>query len=265
MIIIKKYFKYIGLLSLCMLSFYYTERVALYVKNKNPLMQTLNEIKETKYVSSINSTIIDDLYIIPGLNGKEVNVDESFSNMHEFNIYDEDNLIFNEIKPNISLEDNKDKIIIQGNKEKQSISIIFENINELSIYMSNNNYKVNLLINKEYYDSKYELINNSNQESIYNNIEKYLNKNNLNKNLCYVKDNNEVSSLCKNKYLFKPTLIINHSNISTNLNKVSSGDILLLKDTLSLKELKILLNQISYRNLSIIPLSELITESISAK
>lgn len=257
----KKYFKYIGLLGLCMLSFYYTERVALYVKNKNPLMKTLNEIKETKYVSSINSTIIDDLYIIPGLNGKEVNIDKSFSNMHEYNQYNEDKLVFNEVKPSISLEDNKDKIIIQGNKKKQSVSLIFENVNELSKYLVSKNYRVNLLLNQESYDDKYELINNSNQESVYNNIERYLTKNNLNKNLCYVKDNNEVSPLCINKYLFKPSLIISHSNISTTLNKVSSGDIILIKDTLSLSELELLLNQISYRNLSIIPLSELIAES----
>ena len=72
MIIIKKYFKYLGLFGLCMLSFYYTEKVALYVKNKNPVMKTLKEIQETKYVNYINSTIIDDIYIIPGLNGKEI-------------------------------------------------------------------------------------------------------------------------------------------------------------------------------------------------
>ena len=112
MIIIKKYFKYLGLFGLCMLSFYYTEKVALYVKNKNPIMKTLKEIQETKYVNYINSTIIDDIYIIPGLNGKEINLDKSFSNMHEINTYNEEYLVFNDIKPKVSLEDNKDKIII---------------------------------------------------------------------------------------------------------------------------------------------------------
>lgn len=244
-----------------MLSFYYTEKVSLYIKNKNPLMISIKEIKDTKYVSSIDSTIIDNIYIIPGLNGKEVNVDKSFSNMHELNIYNENKLVFNEIKPNISIEDNKDKIIIKGNKEKNSISIIFETNNSLSEYMYNNNYRVNLFINKETYDNKYELINNSNQDTTYNNIEKYLNKNNLNKNLCYIKDETNIPKQCKDKYLFKPSLIISHSNISQTINKISSGDIILIKDTLSLIELELLLNQISYRNLNIIPLSELIDES----
>lgn len=259
MIIIKKYFKYLGLFGLCMLSFYYTEKVALYVKNKNPIMKTLKEIQETKYVNYINSTIIDDIYIIPGLNGKEINLDKSFSNMHEINTYNEEYLVFNDIKPKISLEDNKDKIIIKGNKEKQSISLIFENYNSLSKYLLSKGLKVNILLSDKNYDNNYELINNSNN-TMYYEIEDYLNKNKLNKNLCYIKGDNNIPNNCKNKYLFKPSLIISHSNISTTINNISSGDILLIKDTISLTELEIILNQISYRNLDIIPLSELIKE-----
>lgn len=245
-----------------MLSFYYTERVALYVKNKNPLMQTLKDIKETKYVSSTNSIIIDNTYIIPGLNGQEVNLDKSFSNMHKENTYNEDYLVFNELTPLISLKDHKDKIIIRGNKKKQSISLIFESINDLSIYMSKNNYKVNLLINEEHYDKRFELINNANQEKNYYNTDSFLTSNNLNKELCYIKENEDIRSLCKNKYLFKPSLIISHSNLSTNLNKISSGDIILIKDTLTIPELELLIDQIKFRNLKIIPLSELISESL---
>lgn len=260
MINIKKYFKYLSIILLCLLSFYYTEKVALYVKSNNPLMKNITNIKDSKYVSSINSTIIDNKYIIPGLNGREVNIDKSFSNMHEYNTYNESYLVFNEIKPTISIEDNKDKIIIKGNKEKQSISLIFENINELSEYLYNNNYKVNLLIKEELNTKKYELINNSPSISNYNKIESFLNKNNLNKNICYIKEDNNINEYCKDKYLFKPSLIISHSNISTTINSITSGDIILIKDTLTLTELKLILNQINYRNLDIIPLSELIKE-----
>jgi hypothetical protein len=60
--------------------------------------------------------------------------------------------------------------------------------------------------------------------------------------------------------MFIPTLIINHSNLSSNINKVSSGDIILIKDTLTITELELLIDQISFRNLKIVPLSELINE-----
>ncbi len=261
MIIIKKYIKYLGLLILCLASFYYTEKVALYVKSKNPLMQTLKDIKETNYVSSINSTIIDDLYIIPGLNGQEINLDKSFTNLHKHNIYDESNLVWNEIKPSISIEDNKDKIIIRGNKEKNSVSLIFENITKLSEYLIQNNYKVNLLINEEPKNNKYELINNSNTKTTYQAIEKYLNKNDNNNNLCYIKDETNIPDYCQDKYLFKSSMIISHTTISTLNNKISSGEIILIKDSLTLSELNVLLNQIKYKNLSIVPLSELISEN----
>ena len=70
MIIIKTYFKYIGLIGICLLSFYYTEQVALYVKNKNPIMHSIKKYSESYHTESINCSIVEDIYIIPGLNGK---------------------------------------------------------------------------------------------------------------------------------------------------------------------------------------------------
>lgn len=254
----KKYFRYIGILGLCLLSFYYTNKVALYVKSKNPLLQSIEDVKETKYVSYIDSTLVDEIYIIPGVSGREVNVNKSFSNMLKMKAYNDDFLIFNTIKPQLSLEDNKDKIIIRGNENKNSVAIIFEEESDLSKYMISNNYKVNLLINKEEYNLSYELINNSNKESTYNNIEKYLNKYKINKNLCYVKS--DIPKLCIDKYLFKSSMTVNHSNLSSMKNKITSGEIILIQKSLTLSELEILINQINYQDLNIVPLSELIKE-----
>lgn len=258
MIIIKKYFKYIGLIGICLLSFYYTEQVALYVKNKNPIMQSLKNVSESYHTESINCSIIEDIYIIPGLNGKYVNLDKSFYNMVTTE-YNEDLLVFNQLKPRISLEDNKDKIIIRGNHNKQAVSLLFENNNKLSKYLKNHNYKVNILIDKEEYTKEYELINNSNIEKIYINIDSYLRKHNLNNNLCYT-SNNTIPKLCKDKYIFTHSLVINHSNLSKQIKTISSGDIILIQDSISIEELEIIINQINYKDLNIIPISKLISE-----
>lgn len=252
-----KYFKYLALICLCLSSFYYTHKVALYVKEENPYYQNINNIKDSKTVSYIDS-IIDNDYIIPGLSGKEVNINASLSNMQKYKTFNESLLVYNIIKPQISIEDNKDKIIIRGNQYKNKISIIFEEINHLSIYMSSLGYKTNLLLTEEKYDLSYEMINNSNNEITYHNIDKYLNKKKINKNLCYIKNN--LKKLCLNKYLFKPSLIINHSNLSSNINKIQNGEIILIQKSLSLSELEILLNQINYQDLEIVPLSVLIKE-----
>lgn len=254
MIIIKKYFKYIGLLGICLLSFYYTERVALYVKNKNPIMQSIKNVSKSYSTESINCSIIEDTYIIPGYNGKYVNLDKSFYNMVTTE-YNEELLVFNQVKPNISLEDNKDKIIIRGNHNKQAVSLLFEDINSLSKYLSDNNYLVNVLIDKETYTDKYELINNSKQSDQYKRID-----NKLNNNLCYTSDET-IPKLCKNKYVFTHSLIINHSNLSKQINTISSGDIILIQNTISIEELNFVINQINYKDLKIIPISKLISET----
>lgn len=254
MIIIKKYFKYIGLICICLLSFYYTEQVALYVKNKNPIMQSIRNVSESYSTESINCSIIKDIYIIPGYNGKYVNLDKSFYNMVTTE-YNEELLVFNQIKPNISLEDNKDKIIIRGNHNKQAVSLLFEDINSLSKYLSQNNYIVNILIEEETYTNKYELINNSKQEYTYKKID-----NKLNNNLCYTRDDT-IPKLCKNKYVFTHSLEINHSNLSKLINTISSGDIILIKDSINIEELDLIINQIKYKDLSIIPISKLISET----
>lgn len=254
----KKYFKYLGLIGLCILSFYYTNEIALYVKNKNPLLQSINEVKESKYVSSIDSVFIDNNYIIPGLSGREVDVNKSFLSMQKNKSYNEDLLVYETIKPTISLEDHKDKIIIRGNEKKNRVSLIFEEESELTKYLISKQYQIDLLLNQENYNLSYELINNSNDSTTYHNIDKYLNKKKANHQLCYVK--NTIPKLCQNKYLFKASLIINHSNLSLNKNKISSGEIILVQKSLSLSELELLLNQIKYQDLEIVYLSELIKE-----
>ncbi len=255
----KKIFKYLGLLGICLFSFYYTEQVALYVKNKNPLMREIKEKKDTLYVNSIDSVLIDDLYIIPGLNGKEVNVNKSFSNMKEYEMFNEEAIIFNQIIPSISLEDNKNRIIIRGNSNKNAVSLIFEANNYLANSLLEKKNTVNILITKESYDTNYEMINDATNEKIYNNIDKYLTKNKINKDLCYVK--NSTPKYCKGKYLFKPSLTLNHSNLSKNINKIEAGEIILVEDSVTLSELELLIKQIENKNLKIVPLSNLIEET----
>lgn len=249
--------KNIWIIALCILSFYYTEQIALYVKSKNPIMQEIESNKQDLYVDSTNSILIDELYIIPGINGKEVNVNSSFNTMKKLNIYNESQIVYNQIEPRISLKDNKERIIIRGNSKKRKVSLIFEKESKLTDYLITKEYKINILINKEQYSTKYEMINYSTNKTTYNNIDSYLTKNNLNKNLCYITN----KSLCNEKYIFQESLIINHSNISTNINKITSGEIILIKDTLTLNELELLINKIKSQDLSIVPLSELISET----
>ena len=98
----KKYYQFFGLVLIMVFSFYYTEQIATIVLNKNPLMQMIKEEARNYNVSSVNA-LIDGNYIVPGLKGLEVNLRDSFYNMKESNVFSEYFLVFDEVKPEISL------------------------------------------------------------------------------------------------------------------------------------------------------------------
>ena len=241
-------------------SFYYTEKIAFFMRLKTTLMQDIIKLRRQKNIKPV-SAIINDNYIIPGLNGLEIDINNSYSNMNQKNKIDEQLLYYKQVKPEISLEDNKDKIINKGNQAKKSLSIIIDD-NKLLIYFIKHNIKCNLLIDNipTTYNKSIEYVNNGIDN--YSQIEKSLNKNNLNHNLCIINDNNKKICRLDNKYLIKPSYIINNSNMISYLKSIDNGDILYIKN-LSINNIKILLKEIDYHNLKIDYLSTLISENNS--
>ena len=66
--------------------------------------------KSTK-INSIDAVVSNNT-IIPGISGKEVDVDKSYSKMRRYGKYNEKLLEYSYIKPTVSLTDNIDKYII---------------------------------------------------------------------------------------------------------------------------------------------------------
>ncbi len=254
----KKYYQYLGLILIMVFGFYYTEKVALIVLNKNPLMQEINA-KANNYKEDFVNAIIEDNYIIPGINGKVVDSKESFYNMQDMNVFNSLYLVFKQVKPDVSLEDNKDKIINQGNNYLNKISLILENNNNLSNYLKSKNIKANILTNLNNYkrNNYFEVINNELEN--FKELDNTLSLNKENKHLCMINSNN--IDLCKKYkyYLIEPTYILNN-NIIEIKNKIDKGNIILIKDNTKLEDLLILLKEIKYKDLDIVYLSELISE-----
>ena len=255
----KKVYKILWLFCLTIFSFYYTEKIALIMQSKSNLMQEI-EKSSNNSIKSV-SAIIDGNTIIPGLNGLEVDKQSSFAKMKDLGIFNSYYLVYKEVPPTISLKDNKDKIIIRGNKAKKSVSLILESYNELANYLQQNNLKASILIKlKNYLKSDYfELINN--EWDNFETIERLLNSNNINKNICVINDYNYNICQKKDKFLVKPTYSINNHNLINYKSNITSGDIILIDNNMSLDNLKILLKEIQYRDLKIIYLSEMISEN----
>ena len=60
----------------------------------------------------------------PGRNGREINIEKSYQNMKKTGAFSEDLLVYNEIKPEISLSDLPAAPIYRGHPEKQMVSFM---------------------------------------------------------------------------------------------------------------------------------------------
>lgn len=255
----KDFYKYFGIVAIMLFSFYYTEKIALMMRKKDPIYETINVFAEDSNTSSINATIKDNT-IIPGINGLSVNIDKSFQKMKSFGAFNKYYLIFEQIKPEISLEDHKDKIITSGNSKKKSVSFILEETGEISEYFKQQKIKSSILITQESFkrDNYFEQINNDNKN--FKQVDSLLDSIKQNKHICILNNYNEEQCRKSNKYLVKPELEFNNYNIASIKGKIESGQIILVKKGVSLKDMKILLQQINYKGLQITSLSELILE-----
>ena len=230
------------------------------MRQKDPIYETIEDIVATSNTSYVNAWISEDT-IVPGINGLAVNVDKSFQKMKSFGAFNKYYLIFDQVKPEISLEDNKDKIITQGNSKKRSISLVLEEENEISEYLKNNKIPASLLITNHTFqrDSSLEQINADHKN--FKATEGLLNSINQNKNICIVNNYNEELCRKEKKYLIKPNLELNTYNIASIKNKVESGSIIMIKKGVKVEDVKLLIQQAKYKGLSIIYLSELILEN----
>ena len=239
-------------------SFYFTDQVLLYIDNKSPLMQVINSVEDNYNIKAVNAVIKDNT-IIPGIKGKTINKHKSLLKMQEFGTFNELYLIYDYINPDISINNNKDKIIIKGNEIKREVSLVLEENEELEKYLeiANINYSLlcnlntNLLIEREY-------INAENNYQKFSDLNAILNKKSLNNNLCFLNYSN--LAYCQNHGYFLVSPTLNTNNKAELLRKINSGDIILINKNTSLETLKLVLNEINKLDLKIVYLSKLISE-----
>lgn len=255
----KNLFKYIGIASVLLFGFYYTEKMSNIVLNNSSLVGEINRNSSDYNVEPV-SAIIENDYIIPGLNGYAVNVLKSYNNMRFLDTFNSYYLEYDRVMPNVSLENNKDKIIKYGNKNKNAVAIILQDNIEVLDYSKEKNINITRLVDRHTYDRSmtYEQINNDSEQ--YNKVESMLNNANINKNICLI--NSGIVDICRQnkKYLVESSLTLNNYNLASIKNKIESGYIIFVNNNVSLADYKILLKQIYYQDLSIIYLSNLITE-----
>ena len=254
-----KYFKLIGIMSLLVFSFYLTDFVTELAINTNPLMQNIKNNSKNYCETSVNATIEQNT-IIPGIKGKKVNEIESFLNMKDFGSFNSNYLIYDYIKPDISIEENKEKIIISGNQNKRQISILIKDNLSVEEYLKEKKLKYSKLIDIDDKIDENENINIENTKEGYKDLDTLLKKKKMNKEICIINYSN--IELCKkNKYyLVDPNIKLKNNNFINTLNNIDNGSIILIDDMLTIENFKIFANKINNKDLKLVYLSEIIQE-----
>lgn len=223
----KKYIKGFSIIILMVFSFYYTEKIALYVQNNTPLKKEIITYKDNNSIEFVNAELNGN-YIIPGINGLQVNVDKSYNKMKSYNVFSEKYLIYDEVKPEISVLDFKGKIINKGNMKRNAVSFIVNKNNQHLYYFYEHN------INFDFIDKS---------------------------NYCIkIKENSCNDSI---KQIVEPTITLNNLNFLKDVRNISKGYIIYIEDDLNLNYLLTLINYIEYNGLKIYKLDNHLSENYS--
>ncbi len=276
----KKFFEILGLISLMCFSFFYTEQTVSVVKEYDDIMIELKE-KADSYKQKSKDAIIVDQTIIPGIHGKEVDIDKSYSKMKRYGKFNESLIVMKNTKPNISIEDNYDKFIIGGNGEKNKVSLIFLATKDIDIskvlnILNAKQVKANFFVDFYFYNQEIIQILVSNGYDIGNlslnydyNDSSFMwltakIKKAANTTYCYDDsfDQNTLL-LCSNEkiYTIKPSIITETRPLLEIKKEIKNGSIISfhINDILN-KELGAIINYLKSKNFEIVTLTELLKE-----
>ena len=275
----KKLFKIFGIITFLCFSFFYTDRVMNVISDKDPLKQEIINLSNNYKLSS-NEAVVSGDTIIPGSNGREVNIDKSYKKMRTGNVFNDKLLVFNVIYPKYKLKDNMDKYIINGNINKKEVSIVFiinndNNIDKIISILDNKKVVSNLFIEYNYLFNNINKIKKYNNHNIYSYSDKYtydtlIIGNNIitrtmnNKPIyCLSKTKNKDNiNVCSysNMYTIIPSINGGYNDIKSNL---SNGNIILLDTSINtVNELNLIINFTNSKGYDIVSLDKLLSENV---
>ncbi len=265
---------------LVLFSFFYTNNLILFMREKDPISLKLKEIDEGLTV--VEASIFDS-DVIPGIHGSKIDFDKSYLKMKKIGKFDKNLIIYKEVMPVYSINNNYDKNIVAGSKLKNSVSLIFEvsetsYIEELLSILNKKEIPATFFISKEVFDNSIDIVKLiksfkndiellSDKYTIYevnkyNSLLKLVSNDNL--SLCLNKGKQEsILNNCESSKLHSivPTIIANNYLYTSVKNKLYNGSIILVDiNSKTLKELSSTINYIQQKGKKIILLNDLIQE-----
>lgn len=281
----KKFFEYLGLLTLTCFSFFYTEQTASVVKELDDIMINIKKEADS-YSVEAHQAIINDNTIIPGINGKKVNVNASYQKMRKTGNFNVENFVYDKVNPENVLEDNLDKYIISGNENKKQVSLIFlvdsyANVDKILNIVDKYEAKTNFFVDGKWFeennDKVLELVklghnignlsyNLDYQDSSFVWMDTIIKKvAGQKRSFCYKTEKKEDLNKCvlQKNYTISPVVEISSNPFNTAKNNIKNGSIIAFKINNSLiKELDLIMKYIKSRDLEVVNLETLLSEDV---
>ena len=263
-------------------SFFYTEKAIKIARNNDPIMLKINSAKDDFTVNLVEPIIDKDEYV-SGINGCEIDKDESYSKMKQNGQFDENLLVMKEIK---NKNTPKNKYIINGNKKERKVSINFlvlKKIDENMLsFIKDKKIKINFFVDGNFLEENLDYIKSiSSYGNIYNYerngdyIDKYIiYDNNLietisnnNSNYCITdKKDDEILNSCNNYDMnIIKTKYYTSDNVLEMKENLSNGNIITISDIDDVSKIKMSINYILSKGYDIVNLDKLLNERNSCK
>lgn len=259
-------------------SFYYTNKIIEFLKEKDPIMKDIRKTEDKYKIESIDALVVDD-GIIPGKVGKDIDYSKSYSRMKQYGVYNETLTVVKDVKPVISIDNNYDKYIISGNKEKRSVSLVFtvggnDSIDSIlnilnkekvsatffidGTYMEKNIKKLKSMNNHEIEILSYE---NEYDEYLFETSISYL-ENIIEKDVKYCYGERALKLCNKLKlHTIKPNLVVNNALYRKVKNCLDNAMIISIdNNSYNIKELTSTIDYIKGKGYKIVKLNELLKE-----
>lgn len=135
------------------------------MKEMDDVMVQIKEVKNHYKEKPVEAVLIDN-GIIPGINGREVDVNKSYVNMKRVGHFDESQLEYKDVFPKVRFEKNYKKYILGGNPNKNMVSFIFlvdkntteKDLETLLNILQIKKIKANLFIDGNWFEENNDLV-----------------------------------------------------------------------------------------------------------
>jgi len=274
--------KKISLIILALFSFYYTNRVTEYIKQKDPIMKEIINRKEEYKQDYKNAQIIGN-NILSGKKGKEIDLEESYQKMKRYGTFNESLITLKETIPVISTNNIYNKYLVGGIKEKKEIALIFpikedQNPQRILSILKEKNSKGTIFIDGTYLENHIKEIKNHREIeweilSYQGEYQKEFLKTSLSylesitqkkPKYCYsYKEEKKILSLCEklNLHTVKPTVFIQNNLFSEIKEKLDNAIMIAIEDNTNTRnQLPIVLDYIKEKGYQLVSLEELLKE-----